>query len=547
MDELRLIMPFRTHLFTFSQIEYTSLSVHHKPERLFTCDYMIITVMQGRGSSFIDGKRSLLTKGGCFLIPPGSLVEFENTGSGLLELNRLRFGVEKAGAEDRGLPAGEAEAAELFPIVGKLNIQPFGEWSDQLANLYRNRDHVEGLSSFRQHIRLQELLYYICVRNLPSIEQDPRSAVSETINELHADVTQDSSIKLLAARANMGTRQYTYLFKELTGRSPLDYVTELRINQAKKQLLLTNDQLQTVAHNVGYQDVYYFSRRFKQLVGMSPKQFASQRRRQLRIVALYYSGTLASVGVRPVGANLTWWGGSEFLEELESGMIDVGSEPSLELLAKLEPDLILMNSCDHVDQERYSKIAPAVIIPYDGKRGIYEEARLVGELVNHSKEAEQFIARYEHKARVARAAVTEVGVAAEASTAAIIRIEDHGRQFSIFGENYGRCGWTIYRGFRFKAPPKVQSMIETGVQIEQYIPIERLPEYVGTADYLFVINEGEGMAQLSGTGSTMWARLPAVMNRRTFELAAAKFSYFDPITLEAQLDLLVVLLIEQAS
>lgn len=530
-------LPFQTCLFTLSEIEYKRFSAGNRPEKLISYDdYTLIGIMHGSGFGLIDGKRFRLTKGGCFLLPPTGL--FEVTGSDKEELTfiRLTFHVGRTDLNSKPVP---------FPMTGKLNIHPVGQWITLIEELSRNQAHGAGLESFRQHIRLQELLYYLWERNALHAGSGPYNAVIRTIDELYADLAQTVSISHLAERANMGARQYTYVFKELTGQSPLDYVTELRIDRAKEMLLASNENMNSIAHKVGFQDVYYFSRRFKKRVGLSPKHYVDNRLRELRVVALHYGGILMAMGVNPVGANLTWWGGSAFLKERESNIVDVGCSPSIEQIASLEPDLIIMNDYNRVDYELFSKIAPAVMIPYDGNRNIYEDTRLIGGLIGHSRAAEQFVVRYEKKAAASRARIAAAGIADEGKTAAIIRIEAQGSEFSIFGDNYGRSGWAIYRGFRFKAPNKVRQIIESGTQIEQRLPIQLLPEYTAVVDYLFVINEGEGVSLVAG--NDIWEQVPAVVHNRVIELGMDKFSYFDPVSLEGQLELLTDILLQHRS
>lgn len=535
-------LPFRSHLFTLSDIELHGYPADSGKEILLSREYILLGIVQGEGTAVMDGKRYRLVKGGCFLLQPHQLCEIVPAAEGGLMLYRIGFCMQRiaAGGESTG---AEPEAV-LFPLAGKLNIQPFGQWSAMLEEMYRHRSQEEELEQFRQHIRLQELLYYIFQRNLQE-NTDPRASVSRTIDALHEDVTQNFSIIDLAEKANMSTRQYSYLFKELTGQTPLDYITALRINEAKKQLLITNDHMNVVARNSGFQDVYYFSRRFKQLVGLSPKQFVSKRRSELRVVAMYYGGILSAIGVKPVGANLSWWGGSAFLQDIESGIPNIGPYPTLEQIAKLEPDLILMNDINREDYKAYSKIAPTLLIPYDGKRSVYGDTRLIGALVNNPRAADHFIARYEKKAVYARAKITATGIDTGHTEAAIIRIEGGGTQFALFGDNYGRSGWAVYRGLCLQAPPKVQELIDSGKQVKLGIPIHHLPDYVGSCHYLFVINEGEGVELIAD--HEIWNALPAVRQHRMLELGREEFSYFDPLSLEGQLERLTELLLVKES
>ncbi|ETT66157.1 MULTISPECIES: helix-turn-helix domain-containing protein [Bacillales] len=80
----------------------------------------------------------------------------------------------------------------------------------------------------------------------------------------------DLTVKQLAHMARLSTWRFTPIFQELTGKKPLHYVTDLRINRAKELLLRKNEPLRSIAQEVGYMDEYCFSRRFRQITGMSP-------------------------------------------------------------------------------------------------------------------------------------------------------------------------------------------------------------------------------------------------------------------------------------
>ncbi len=102
-------------------------------------------------------------------------------------------------------------------------------------------------------------------------------------------------------------------------------------------------------------------------------------------------------------------------------------------------------------------------------------------------------------------------------------------------------GWPIYRGLRFGIPEYVQRQaIDSGLQIVQNLPLEKLPLYAANADYLFVSDEGEGIRYVQD--NPIWRSLPAVEQGRAYVLDRASFSYFDPISIEGQFELLAQLL-----
>lgn len=67
------------------------------------------------------------------------------------------------------------------------------------------------------------------------------------------------------------------IFREYKNVSPSDYITDLRIERAK-EILLANPscKIKDIALSVGYNDPLYFSKVFKNLTGVSPKQYAEQ-------------------------------------------------------------------------------------------------------------------------------------------------------------------------------------------------------------------------------------------------------------------------------
>lgn len=69
----------------------------------------------------------------------------------------------------------------------------------------------------------------------------------------------------LSLELNYSPQYLTRKFKEQTGFSPIEYVIKLRIEKAQFLLLTTDATLQEIALNVGYSDLFYFNRIFKNM------------------------------------------------------------------------------------------------------------------------------------------------------------------------------------------------------------------------------------------------------------------------------------------
>ena len=64
--------------------------------------------------------------------------------------------------------------------------------------------------------------------------------------------------------------------KKHTGKSPNEYIIELRLQFAKNLLDNTNMSIKQISERVGYSDQYFFSRIFKKYLGISPQSYRNK-------------------------------------------------------------------------------------------------------------------------------------------------------------------------------------------------------------------------------------------------------------------------------
>ncbi|MFC6551574.1 helix-turn-helix domain-containing protein [Cohnella cellulosilytica] len=85
-------------------------------------------------------------------------------------------------------------------------------------------------------------------------------------------------LKLLAARASLSPKYFGTLFKQATGLTVPQYLTGIRIGEAKRLLRENAHTIEAIAEKVGIGDMYYFSKLFKKTEGLSPKRYADSLR-----------------------------------------------------------------------------------------------------------------------------------------------------------------------------------------------------------------------------------------------------------------------------
>ena len=77
----------------------------------------------------------------------------------------------------------------------------------------------------------------------------------------------------LANEANYSIYHFSRLFKDTTGWTPIQYVSQYRINKAKRLLLATDLTVESIITKCGFNNFSYFYRTFKKIYGMSPQEY----------------------------------------------------------------------------------------------------------------------------------------------------------------------------------------------------------------------------------------------------------------------------------
>lgn len=114
-----------------------------------------------------------------------------------------------------------------------------------------------------------------CERMMRDRDIHLKQLVDGVISFLNDAPSKDISLELCAEKA--GTTPYTLsrAFKQIVGTNFIDYVTDLKLEQARILLLETDLRVQEIAERVGYQPSYLI-RQFKKSTGMTPGQYREQ-------------------------------------------------------------------------------------------------------------------------------------------------------------------------------------------------------------------------------------------------------------------------------
>ncbi|MCP3802228.1 AraC family transcriptional regulator [Allokutzneria sp. A3M-2-11 16] len=217
-------------------------------------DHLLWCVLDGRGHMSLDDRRRELEPGFCAVFRPGDApIAGHNPRRRLLV-----FGMHFDTAEDI---TTEPRWAQL----GDLSL---------LTSLARLADR-----SFQRGDELGVRQTLLCLEQLiallhAELTAPPRRKVDRALDEITETIRQDPrrrwSVTELAARAALSRAQFTRRFIAHTGLTPTRFQITARIERAHHLLSETGMSVTQVAAALGYADLAYFSRQYRQHTGHPP-------------------------------------------------------------------------------------------------------------------------------------------------------------------------------------------------------------------------------------------------------------------------------------
>ncbi|MEO3943895.1 helix-turn-helix domain-containing protein [Gorillibacterium sp. CAU 1737] len=114
--------------------------------------------------------------------------------------------------------------------------------------------------------------------------QEDGNIIERSIEHMKKDVA-NTSLQQVAAQVYVTPNYLSMLFKSRTGRTFIDTLTDLRMEEAKRRIAETGSKNFEISQDVGYQDPRYFSKLFKQKVGMTPSEYRERMGRSTLLVS----------------------------------------------------------------------------------------------------------------------------------------------------------------------------------------------------------------------------------------------------------------------
>lgn len=518
-------------LYLYRDAQQASILADDPGFRQWTESYMLIAITGGKGEVNIDGKEWLAQRDSLFICNPDKMLEIRPAPRHDLVLQLVYFHIVEENYSS-GEPMLFGERRTPWRPDGPLDKHSYPYRvimvMKELAEL---RESADDGSEIAMNMRLHEILHLLERGGKPEGENDDRSGqrIQAAIDYIQQNYKEEISRETVAAMTGFHPRFFSLLFRKETGFGFSEYLTNLRINKAKEQLLLSRGRtLNDIAREVGYSSGLYLSRKFKQVVGVAPSAYGGQPK---RIVVYDWVGNLLALGIKPVGASFPYGLDSLKLmkDELE-GIPDIG-RASVNPMLELEPELIIASDWLYPQLIKgMQKVAPTLVVQYGDP---FERLKELADILDRQEEAKAFIARYEVQALRAKELIA--GAVSQEETVGLYEIGSGG--IWILNEFHGRGGYNLYRSLGLTPPASIREHVLGRGRVRSF-PMEKLPEYAADHMIVSISSAEQDRAEAERLmAHEAWQRIPAYRNNRVYKVDKQLFYPFDVYSLIKQLEI----------
>jgi AraC-like DNA-binding protein len=221
----------------------------------------LLSCHSGRGEILLDGRWQTCREGWACLAPPHALLAFRAMNGTRWKFTWVRY---QQPPEQRPIISSSS------PALARFDPEPIRCAVEGLAAEWRAQVAPMAVTHW------VELIHTYVLRFAQPWQSDDR--LGHLWGYVATRLGEPWSLDRLAARCHLSTEHLRRLCRRELGRSPMHQVIYLRMQLAARLLATTDDKVETIAHEVGYENPFVFSTTFKKWVGWRPSDYRARRR-----------------------------------------------------------------------------------------------------------------------------------------------------------------------------------------------------------------------------------------------------------------------------
>ena len=228
---------------------------------LYSMD-MLYYIVEGQFHLKVEDIWYTLQQGDLVYIPAGKRLEYRIDGDAPLVKYYMHFNIR----------IGHVRPIREF---GSENILKISESKEVLSDFEIVRQwHVEKTTDcFSVYAAVMRLISHFSAQPSQAIHGDVERRLEDAVSYMAQNYSEKLRVSDLAARAGFTADYFGKKFHQRYGCSSVVWLNRLRIQKAQQLLAATDQSVADVAEQVGFSDSSYFSRLFKETVGLYPVKF----------------------------------------------------------------------------------------------------------------------------------------------------------------------------------------------------------------------------------------------------------------------------------
>jgi AraC-like DNA-binding protein len=248
---------------------------HHFRERPHGAgQHILIFCARGDGWYEVAGQRGAMKPRHALLIPRNTPHAYGATDANPWSIHWAHFIGEDADYYQRLLSAAAFQLPVAPACVAPLE-QTFRQACASVAGGYFLHNIIY-LSHALRHIL--GILFYHNSAYSPGQRAPQSRDLQPSINYMLDHYSTPLRLEEIARQSGLSAVHFATLFRRQTGMPPIMYFIHLRMRQACRLLDTTTLTIREIAFRIGYEDPYYFSRIFRQQLGLSPRQYRNMQK-----------------------------------------------------------------------------------------------------------------------------------------------------------------------------------------------------------------------------------------------------------------------------
>ncbi|MCD8333437.1 MAG: AraC family transcriptional regulator [Clostridiales bacterium] len=237
-------------------------------------EYIFFYCMEGKGTIRVEEKTYTLRANEAFCIPRYAAHVYYACEDDPWSILWVHFKGEDAG---------------FFPLEDCCVVR-FA--SERAANRMRDLfnllfDALDGTYTMGNFIYISQVLSLILAetydREKTGDVREQSRHMTEIIRYMYGHLGEALTLEGLSRESGLSQSYLNVIFRKHTQHSPMDFFIRLKMQKACRLLRTTDRYIYEIAQELGYTDPYYFSRIFKKVTGISPKQYKNSEYIQFQV------------------------------------------------------------------------------------------------------------------------------------------------------------------------------------------------------------------------------------------------------------------------